>query len=441
MKRGSGVTFWVALAMVASWVATPAWAQDSGYYAVQGAKIYTWNEAPIESGTVIIRDGKIVSVEAGVSAPSGAQVIDATGLQVYPGLFDAMTEIGLTEVGSVPATVDTTDLGRFNPQLEAAVAIHPASDLIPVARANGITHAVSAPGGGGASGAEAPIIAGQASAIHLAGWTVEEMAIERSMGMALHWPRIETETFDFSTFATKETPYEEAKKAYDEEVAEIESWFEAARHYRQAVDNGNAARFERDLKLEAMRKVIDGELPLIVYADEDRQIRAAVEFAETQGLRMILAGGSEAWKVKDLLADKTVPVILGPTQALPREEDEPYDKPFTCAAELHSAGVKIAFGTFGASNSRTLPYEVGNAVAFGLPWEEGLKAITLYPAQILGVDDRLGSVEEGKVANLIVTDGDPLEIQTEVKYLFINGRLTDPDNKHKRLYEKYRARP
>jgi imidazolonepropionase-like amidohydrolase len=155
---------------------------------------------------------------------------------------------------------------------------------------------------------------------------------------------------------------------------------------------------------------------------------------------MILAGGGEAWKVKDLLKEKNIPVILGPSQALPLEEDDPYDKPYSRAGELHAAGVRIAIATFNSSDSRTLPYEAGQAVGFGLPWEEALKAITLYPAQIFGLADRLGTIEPGKLANLVVTTGDPLEIRTEVKHVFIGGQPADRMNRHLRLYETYKKR-
>jgi hypothetical protein len=344
-------------------------------------------------------------------------------------MMDAVSELGLTEVGSTPATVDIVELGDFNPQNRAMTAIHPASEHIPVARANGITHAVATPAGRFG-------FQGQASLFHLDGWTVEEMSISPSVGMMLFWPSLDVESFDFQTFERKKRPFAEVKKEYDERVARLEDWLEAARRYGAA----GSAR-ETDLRLEALSKVISKELPLLVVADDERQIRAAVSLAEKEGVRMVLLSGRDAWKVKDLLREKGVPVILGPTLQLPRTEDEPYDKPFTTAGELAASGVRVIFGSFGSSNSRLLPHEVGNAVAYGLPWEEGLKGITLYPAELFGVSDRLGSIEEGKIANLVVTDGDPLEIRTEVRYLFIDGNLVSLDNKQLRLYEKYRARP
>ncbi len=413
-------------------------------YAIRGAKIYTLAGPPIEKGTVIIRGGKIAAVGADVAVPADAEVVDATGLEVYPGLFDSVSRLGLTEVGAVSATVDTDELGSYNPHLAAATAVHPASEHIPVARANGITHAVSAPGSGGGGffgGFSGAIMPGQASLIHLSGWTIEEMLIKRSVGLIVNWPSFQTRTFDFATFSVKERPFTEVKKEYDEKIAELENWLEAARHYAQAAEKGSADKFERDLKLESLGPVVEGKLPVIVMANNARDIKNALEFCDKHHLKMILAGGAEAWKVKDQLKAKDIPVILRPTQALPGEEDEPYDKPFTNPAELYQAGVRIAFATFDSADSRTLPYEAGNAVPYGLPQEVALKGITLTPAQILGVADQLGSIEVGKLANLIVTTGDPLEFQTQVRYLFINGQPTSTDNKHKQLYEKYRARP
>jgi imidazolonepropionase-like amidohydrolase len=186
---------------------------------------------------------------------------------------------------------------------------------------------------------------------------------------------------------------------------------------------------------------VRGQLPVLVMANDARDIRNAVEFTEKNKLKMILCGGGEAWKVKDLLKQKNIAVILRPTQTLPAEEDDPYDKPYAAPGELHQAGVRFAFATFDSPDSRTLPYEAAQAVPFGLPWEEALKAITLYPAEILGVADQLGSIEPGKIANLIVTNGDPLEFTTQVRTLIINGVVTSTDNRHRQLYEEYRARP
>jgi len=413
----------------------------STFYAIKGGKIFTLTGPPIEKGTLLIRDGKIMGVGASVEIPADAKVIDATGLEVYPGLFDPVTQIGLNEVSAVSATVDVSELGDFNPELVAATAVNPASEHIAVTRANGITHVIAAPGTSGFDLQSGGIIAGQASAFNLEGWTMDEMKIERSVAMVINWPTIQTRSFDFAMFSMKDKPYADAKKEYDKSVNELNDWLNRARHYAQAKEKGSPALFERDLKLESLAPVVEGKLSVLVIADEERDIRNAVDFCTKQNLKMILGGGAEAWKLKDLLKDKKIPVILGPTERLPEKEDTAYDKPMTQPSELFAAGIPFAFSSFGTAFSRRLPQYAGAAVAYGLPHDEALKAVTLNAAQIFGLADRLGTIEAGKVANVIVTNGDPLEIQTEVRFLFIEGKLTSTDNRHRELYEQYRKRP
>ena len=409
--------------------------------AITHAKIFTLAGAPIEDGTLVIHDGKIAAVGANVNIPAGAKVIDAKGLQVYPGLFDPITQMGLSEISAVRATVDTTETGSFNPDLVAATAVLPSSAHIPVTRAAGITEVLAVPASGGFDSARATnLIGGQASALHLAGWTAAEMLIRKNAAMVMDWPAIETRSFDFSTFSTKEKSYSDAKKEYDKSLEQLANWLEESRHYAQ-VAAASGAVYDRDVKLEAMIPVVRREMPVLVFADKARDIRNAVEFCEKQNLQMILAGGSEAWKEKDLLRSKSVPVILRPTLDYPKEDDDAYDRLMTQPAELLAAGVKIAFGSFDNSFARRLGQQAANAVAHGLAYEDGLKAVTLYPAQILGLDGELGTLETGKIANLIVTNGDPLELTTEVRYLFIKGQLTSTDNKQKDLYERYLNRP
>ena len=410
-------------------------------YAIRGAKIYTLAGPPVEKGNIVLRDGRITAVGADAAIPEGAEVIDGAGLEVYPGLFDSLTQLGLTEVDAVSATVDTTDLGEFNPHLVAATAIHPPSEHIPVARETGITHAVVVPGSYGEFGSGGGMIPGQATAIHLSGWTIDEMLERRSVGMMVAWPKISTRSFDFSTFSFKEKPFADVKREQEKKVQELSDLFDRARHYEQAVEKGSSQSFERDLRLEALIPVLKDELPLIIVAERAREIKGAVEFCDKQKVRMILAGGTESFKVKDLLKEKNISVILGPTLSLPSNEDDPYDRSFTLPAELHAAGILFAISSQSSSAVRRLPEYAGVAQAFGLAHEEAIKAITLNPAQIFGLTRDLGTIEPGKIGNLIVTTGDPLEIRTEVRYLFIEGRLTSTDNKHRQLYEKYRKRP
>jgi len=416
--------------------------QTANTYAITHAKIFTLAGSPIEDGTLVIRDGKIAAVGAGVEVPAGAQVIDAKGLQVYPGLFDPITQMGLREIGAVSATVDSSETGSFNPDVVAATAVSPSSEHIPVTRAAGITEVLAVPGSGGFdSGGSRGVLGGQASAIHLGGWVIEEMLLKKSAAMVLNWPRIETRSFDFETFTRKEKPYTEAKQEYEKQVNELTEWLERARHYSQVMEKSSAAKYDRDLKLEALVPVIRGELPLLIFADRARDIRNAVEFCDKHNLRMILAGGDEAYKVKDLLRSKSIPVILRPTLTLPEDEDDPYDRLLSQPAELAAADVKFAFGSFDNSFARRLGQNAANAVAYGLPYDEALRAVTVNPAQILGLGNQIGTLETGKIANIIVTNGDPLEITTDVRYLFIRGQLTSTDNRHKSLYGKYLNRP
>ena len=408
---------------------------------IQGGTVHPITAEPFV-GHVIMTDGVITATGALAGPVSvDAKVIDASGLHVYPGMMDAMSQLGLIEINAVPATDDQAEMGLYNPHLQGVTAIHPASELLPVARANGITHTLVAPE------VDDGVIAGQAALVNLDGWTVEEMAIDASAAMVIKWPEIVTRRFDFATFSMKESAFKEAKEKAEEKQKELREWFEAALHYQQAVDAGSG-RLEADLKLAALVSYLAGEKPVIFAADSKRDIEAAVDFAGSLGLRMILAGGRDAWKVKDMLAEKGIPVILGIVQSLPREDDDPYDKPFSNPGELAAAGVKIAFasgagggfGPGGPHSSRTTPYEAATAVAYGLSEEDALKALTLWPAEFLGVGDRLGSLEPGKIGNLIVTDGNPLEITTQILNLVINGREVSTDNQHRDLYEKYRAR-
>jgi imidazolonepropionase-like amidohydrolase len=411
-------------------------------YAITHAKIFTLTGPPIDDGILVIRDGKIAAVGTNVDIPSSAQVIDGKGLQVYPGLFDPVTQMGLSEISAVSATVDTSETGAFNPDAVAADAILPSSEHIPVTRAAGITEVLAVPASGGFdSRGSANILGGQASAVHLAGWTINDMLIKKSVAMVLDWPKIETQSFDFATFSRKNKPFAEAKQEYEKQINELSDWLDNARHYAQAWGHGGPAEYQRDLKLEALVPVVRGELPILVFAERARDIRSAVEFCDKQKLKMILAGGAEAYKVKELLRSKSIPVILQPTLTEPLNEDDPYDRSLTQPAELADARVKIAFGSFDNSFARRLGQQAANAVAYGLPYDEALKAVTLYPAQIFGLADQIGTLETGKIANVIVTNGDPLELTTDVRYLFIKGQLTSSDNKHKSLYDKYLNRP
>ncbi len=416
-----------------------ATAQSPESYVIRNARIVTVTGAVIEKGSVVIRDGKIAAVGANVAAPSGAKVIDATGLSVYPGMIDAGTTLGLEEIGSVAGGQDTSEIGNNNANIHVDVSIHPTSTHIPVTRVNGITSALSAPQGG--------LIAGQSAVINLDGWTWKEMVVKTPAAMHVNWPS--------SGFGGRgggggfgQGPGQggaDARSAQDRQIEELKKMLRDAKAYGEARDavakDSSLPKMDVDLRKEALVPVVRGQVPVIIETQLARDIRRAIEFADEMKLKIIISGGVEAYKVTDLLKSKNIPVIIGPVLRFPQNEDDPYDSPFTNASALSKAGVKFAFETADSAYSRNLPYQAGMAAAFGLSKEEAFKAVTIYPAEILGVADKLGSIEVGKMANLIVTDGDPLEILTQVKHLFINGKQVPLTSKHTELYDKYKARP
>jgi imidazolonepropionase-like amidohydrolase len=406
-------------------------ASDADTFLLRGGTVHPASGPEVAGASVLVRDGRIAEIGVKVAAPKGVRVVDVKGLHVYPGMIDAATQLGLTEIGAVAETNDINELGIFKPHLRALTAVNPASEHIPVTRANGVTAALVQPGGG--------VITGQAALIHLDGWTPDEMAVRAVAAIRLDYPQIAPVA---RGGAGSRSSFTEARHRYQEQVRELNEFFESARRYQKAKAAGAAVA--PDPKLEAMLAALAGKLPVLIRADREKTIREALQFAAKQKIRMVLHHGEEAWKVAAELKAQDVPVILGPTQALPPREDDPYDRAFTVAADLYRAGVKFAFGTFGPTaetNPRSLPYQAATAAAFGLPYDEALRSVTLRPAEILGVGAEIGSIEKGKLADLIVTDGDPLEVRTQIRHVFVAGRAADPDNKHYRLYQKYLNRP
>src|SRR3989442_2489205 len=406
-------------------------------YAIRYARIVTVTGPVIENGTVVITNGKIAAVGPNASVPSGAKVIDARGLSVYPGMIDADTEIGLTEIGSVAGSVDTNEIGDNNANIHVDVAVRPDSSHIAVTRVNGVTTVLTAPRGG--------LIAGQSAILNLDGWTPREMVLKSPVAMHINWPggggggRGEFGGFGQQRSAT------ELRREQDRQIENLKKILRDAAAYGDAKDarakDPGLPKQEVDLKLEALIPVVRGQMPVVINVSLERDIKAAIAFVGEMKLKAIISGGIEAYKVADQLKAKNIPVIVGPVLRLPVKEDDPYDAAFTNAGILSKAGVKIAFQTNDSAYSRNLPYHAGMAAAFGLPKEEALKAVTIYPAEILGIADRVGSIEQGKIANRIVTDGDPLEIRTQIKHVFINGRDIPLTSRHTELYEKYKARP
>jgi imidazolonepropionase-like amidohydrolase len=403
--------------------------------AIRNATIYPVTSAPIQNGTILMANGKIIAVGTQVALPADATVIDGTGLSVYPGLIDSGTSVGLVEINSVAGTVDTAELGDFNPNARAAVAINPHSEVVPVTRVSGVTHVLSVPSGG--------IVSGQSAFIRLAGWTPAEMVVKAPAAVHVRFPRLRSAPL--REVPQQEEAEKERRKTYTNETERLRELFRDAQAYARAAAARSAdqrvRRFDRDLILEALVPVVEGRVPVVMHANQARDIRAAFAFADEFKLTTILAGAYDVARVIPELKARNIPVILGPILALPQREDDPYDVLFTNAKVLHDNGIRFSIQSQDGHDARSLPYHAGSAAAFGLPKEEALKAITIYPAQIFGVADRLGSLEVGKSASLIVTDGDPLEIRTNVLRVFIDGEEIPMDSRHTLLYQKFLNRP
>jgi imidazolonepropionase-like amidohydrolase len=407
---------------------------------LRGGTVHTVSGPVIENGSVLMRNGKIVGVGKDLTAPEGYKIIDITGKDVYPGMIDAASRLGL-ETNSREEASDAEELGQINPQLRAVTAVNPSSEQIPAARFNGVTSVIEMP--------EGDLISGQMSIIHLdESGSNSAMTVMPATAIHLRFPAIvtrpprphESEEEDEDPSALPEPiPYSEAKREYDQKMKALNTFFEEARQYRQA-KRADPKALKTDLRYEAILPVLDGTTPMFVTAVKSREIREAVQFAKREKIKIILADAYEAYQVLPLLKANDIPVVLGPTHTLPMEEDDPYDRSYTTPAALYKAGVRFCIGTFSSRNARNLPYEAAAAVPFGLPKEEAYKAVSLSTAQIFGIANRLGSIEEGKTADLIVSDGNPLEVMTHIDMMFISGKAVSLDSRQKDLYEKYLGR-
>ena len=410
----------------------------AGTFAITNARIITVSGAVIENGTVVIQSGKISAVGAGVNIPPGAERIDGNGLSVYPGMIDAWTNLGLVEIGQgANATVDVAETGTMNANAKAILAVNPHSSHVNVTRVNGITTVHTAPSGG--------LIAGQSAVINLNGSTQGDMAVLPSAGLVINFPRIST----FGGFGPGAGPqvvdFNEAVKRRDTQIDDLKKLFKNAENYGRATDAHAKDRSlpnpATDLRLEALVPYARGERPILFTVERERDIRAVIKFVNEMKVKGVIVGGQEAWRAADDLKKNNIAVIFTNIYNLPVRDDDAYDYLFEAPSKMQHAGVKFAISTGDqGAEVRDLPYHAGLAGAFGLSKEEALKSVTLYPAQILGVADRMGSIEVGKVANIVVTDGDLLEPRTNVRYVFIDGRLIPLTSRHTELFESFKDR-
>ena len=404
---------------------------------LSGGTVVTVSGPTLPTADVLIVDGRIAGVGAKLAAPAGTETIDVRGRRVYPGLIAAATHIGLVEIAGAKPTVDAAEIGALNPNARAQTAINPDSEIIPVARLNGILTALSVPTSRAGAGGRANLLSGTSTLLRLDGWTFEDLALRPMAALHLAWP----ETRRPATAGASAGPAQQ--RALEAQIRTLDDAFAGARNYARAKAANRAA--DTDLRWEAMLPAIRGEMPVFVQADDVRQIRGALAFAKKHELKLTILGGLDAWRVADELKAANVAVIVTGTDRLPSRRDDDFEAAYANPARLHAAGVKFCIaGTLGigtsVGNERNLPYHAGRAAAHGLPPEIALRAITLSAAEILGVALELGSIETGKRATLIVTDGDPLEIPTQVQLAFIDGAQIQLRSRHTELNAKYSER-
>lgn len=410
-----------------------------GVFAIRNARIVTVSGPDIENGTVVIRDGKIEAVGASVNVPAGAQTIDGRGLSVYPGMIDAGTNLGLVEVPQgANGTVDLSEVGDFNPNAKAIIAVNPHSAHIAVTRVEGVTNTVTAPTGG--------LISGQAALINLLGTAPKEMAVVPQAALVINYPRIGGGGGGgFGGPQQLQTNLSEVLETNARQLEQIRKMLRDAEAYGRSQDayakDRSLPRPDQNIVLESLVPYVRGQQPVIFRAEREAEIRGAIRFAEEMKLKPIILGGNDAWKVASLLKDKNVPVILTGVFTLPVREDDAYDSLYENPAKLQEAGVLFAISTGDSGPEvRNLPQYAGMAAAYGLSKSDALKAVTLNPARIMNAADRLGSIETGKMANLVVTDGDLLEIRTHIRYLFIDGRPVVLSSRHTELNDAFKNR-
>jgi imidazolonepropionase-like amidohydrolase len=407
-------------------------AKTPGTIAIVNARIIPVVGSEIPKGTILIQDGLIAAIGADIAVPAGAEVVDAAGLRAYPGMIDGYSSLGLVEISGVSATVDNRETGRINPQDRALEAIRYDSMHIPIARSNGITAAVVAPSGG--------LISGVSCLLKLDGWTNREMALEPAAAMHIELPGIRGGRGGFGGGRRAGQAQADGPAL----LAELKDLFNAARAYEKrrdaAAKNPLLALPGYDETSECLLPLLKGEIPAMISVHSERDIRAAIAFVRDEKLKAIFYGVEQGFKVADELSRAAIPVVLGSLYDMPPVWEDGYDALFRNPGLLAKAGVKIAFSSSSASLAKDLPYHAAKAVAFGLDKSEALKAVTINTAEIFGLGKRMGSLEKGKAANIVLADNDILELRTNIVKVYIDGRETDLSNRYTELLEKFKKK-
>ncbi len=411
--------------------ATAVCASAQGTFALVGGDIETVANGRITGGTVVIVDGLITAVGRDITPPEGAEVIDCSGLTIYPGFFDAGTTLGLIEIGAVEETRDESEMGDITPHARALTAVNPNSVSIPVTRVSGVTTALTAPRGG--------LLAGTASVISLFGYTPDQMAIEGGDALILNFPEKGRGGW------WDERSDEEREKEWREKLTRLDEVWEGAEVYARIDSAGRAGgssrrdlTYEHTAPYEAMLPAMRGDIPVVIEVNQAADIDSALAWIARHDIpRPILSGVREGWRVADHIAAAGIPCIVGPVLAIPTRASDRYDRAYANPGLLAAAGVRVALRTNDAENVRNLPFNAGFAVAHGMEPTAALRAITLTPAEIFGVDDQIGSIEVGRQGTLFAIEGDPFETDTSPRYLFIRGWNVPLESRHTQLYNEF----
>jgi len=394
----------------------------TGKFLLQNATIVTVTKGTIENGSVLIDNGKIIGVGKNLTA-GDVEIIDCTGQFIYPGMLDGGSRLGLVEVNSIAETQDFAEIGQVTPNMRALVAINPSSVAIPVTRVSGVTTTLATPSGG--------LFPGTAALINLNGYTPDQMYAGFE-GVVLNFPSsARRSTWDRRSDEDIKKEADAAQKTLNEIWGRAETYYKL----QQA-----KAELQYYPEMEQLAKVLSGELPLLVEVNAATDILSAIEWIKSKNVKAILMGVAEGWRVADKIAEAKLPVITGPMLSIPTRQSDRFDASYTNPGKMAKAGVKVVIRSNDAENTRNLPFNAGFAAAYGMGKEEALKAVTINAAEVFGIADKMGSIEVGKDATILVSTGDPFETKTQIRHVFIEGYRIPMSNRHIKLYQEFLER-
>lgn len=393
---------------------------EKSVFALTNATIETVTKGTVQ-GTLVIQDGKITALGANVTIPANAKVVDCKGMFIYPGMIDGGTTLGLAEVNAVSITVDHDEIGDLTPQMQALTAVNPNATAIPVTRVDGVTTVLAVPTGG--------LFPGTAALINLVGYTPDQM-YAGFKGVVMNYPAVRRRPFGDTRSE------EDLKKEEERLLKQLNEIWDQAVLYAKIDSTGTKPAYNPEM--EALKDLVRGEATLLMEVNRYNDIESAIRWVQDKKIKkVIFTGASEGWRVADKLAKANIPVVTGPVITVPTRASDRYDKAYANPGLMHQAGVKVAIRSNNSENVRNLPFHAGFAVAYGMDKMAALKAVTITPAEIFGVADKLGSLEVGKSATLFVATGDPFETKTQIQHVFIEGWHVPMDSRHIQLYKEF----